>query len=143
MRMRKKLQEDELEFQIAPMVDVLLCLLVFFIMITSASVLRSDKGITLPVASNGSKKEAARLEAVINARWNEAADRGSVMLEDTRYDDLAQLTPVLEPRYRANPRYRVVIRADRNTPSSYVQKIMEACAEAGIADITFAVANRE
>jgi biopolymer transport protein ExbD len=51
MRMRRKMPEDELEFQIAPMVDVLLCLLVFFIMTTSAGVLRADKNLTLPPAT--------------------------------------------------------------------------------------------
>ncbi|MGH8046170.1 MAG: ExbD/TolR family protein, partial [Chthoniobacterales bacterium] len=43
----------EPEFQVAPMIDVLLVLLVFFMMITSAQVLKVDQTIKLPVAKNG------------------------------------------------------------------------------------------
>jgi len=37
----------------------------------------------------------------------------------------------------------VVIRADRKTPAQYVEKVMGACAEAGITDIAFSVLNHE
>lgn len=127
----------------APMVDVLLCLLVFFVMITSASVLKSDKSIKLPVAKNSTKKEASRAEALLNVRWTSAENSGYVTLDSMIYRKLEDLVPVLEPLHKANPKYRAVIRADRECPSHYVQKVMNSCAEAGIADITFSVLNRE
>ena len=43
-------------FQVAPMVDVLLVLLIFFMSITSAQVLKVDKSITLPLAATPSRK---------------------------------------------------------------------------------------
>ena len=43
--------DGEPEFQVAPMIDVLLVLLIFFMSITSAQVLKVDKNISLPVAS--------------------------------------------------------------------------------------------
>ena len=42
---------DEPEFQIAPMIDVLLVLLIFFMSITTLRVERMDKTVNLPVAS--------------------------------------------------------------------------------------------
>ncbi len=135
--------EEELEFQIAPMVDVLLCLLVFFIMITSASVLRSDRTITLPVAPNSTKKETSRAEALLNVRWNHEEKKGFVTLEETKHQNLENLTLVLAPRWNANNAYRAVIRADRECPAQYVEKVMAACAQAGIQDITFSVLNRD
>ena len=45
-------ESGEPEFQIAPMIDVLLVLLVFFMSITSAEVLKVDKNIRLPVSPN-------------------------------------------------------------------------------------------
>ena len=51
MRCRHLHQDEELEFQIAPMVDVLLVILVFFVLITSASVLRMTSNVALPVAA--------------------------------------------------------------------------------------------
>lgn len=135
--------EEELEFQIAPMVDVLLCLLVFFIMITSASVLRSDRTITLPVAPNSTKKETSRAEALLNVRWSHEEKKGFVTLEETKHTNLENLTFVLTPRWNANNAYRAVIRADRECPAQYVEKVMAACAQAGIQDITFSVLNRD
>ena len=49
--------DGEPEFQIAPMIDVLLVLLIFFMSITSAQVLSIDKEIQLPVAEDAKKKE--------------------------------------------------------------------------------------
>ena len=42
---------DEPEFQIAPMIDVLLVLLIFFMSITTIQVVRVDRNIVLPVAT--------------------------------------------------------------------------------------------
>ncbi len=50
----------EPEFQIAPMIDVLLVMLIFFMTITSAQVLKVDKTISLPVAKNAQKKDTSR-----------------------------------------------------------------------------------
>ena len=50
--------DGEPEFQVAPMVDVLLTILVFFMMITSAQVLKVDKTITLPVAPDALKRDS-------------------------------------------------------------------------------------
>ena len=51
-------ESGEPEFQIAPMIDVLLVLLVFFMSITSAEVLKVDQNIVLPVSPNAKKREA-------------------------------------------------------------------------------------
>jgi len=47
--------EGEPEVQIAPMIDVLLVLLIFFMSITSAQVLKVDKSIELPISANALK----------------------------------------------------------------------------------------
>ena len=143
MRMRRQPPDDELEFQIAPMVDVLLCLLVFFIMTTSAGVLRADRNLNLPVAPNSTRKDAARYEAILNVRWSAATRKGEVNMEEIVYNDLDKLTPILAPRVKANPAYRAVIRADRDCPARFVSRVMGVCAGAGIDDITFSVLNRE
>ncbi len=142
MKIRQGHQE-ELGFQIAPMCDVLLVLLVFFITITSASALRSDREINLPVGPNATKKESARSEAILNVSWETEKNIGGVGVESVMMTKLEDLTTFLAPRHKADPNYRVVIRADRDTPASYIEKVMAACAEAGIADIAFSALNRE
>ncbi|HEY5813841.1 MAG TPA: biopolymer transporter ExbD [Terrimicrobiaceae bacterium] len=134
---------DDLGFQIAPMCDVLLVLLVFFISITATSSLRSDRAIELPVGPNATKKESARSEALINVRWVPEKASGVVAIESKVITELPAVTEMLTPRSKADPQYRVVIRADRKTPAQYVEKVMSACAEAGINDIAFSVLNRD
>ena len=148
MRLRKQPHHEELEFQIAPMVDVLLVLLVFFITITSASQLRSDKSLHLPVAKNGveKKKETGRAEAILNVRWlaNEGKEgKGTVTMDDIKYEKVDDLVPVLTPLYKKNNALRALIRADKEALASYIQKVMTACAQAGIVNITFATLNKE
>jgi len=135
----------EPEFQIAPMIDVLLVMLIFFMTITSTQVLRVDKEITLPVAPNSEKKESARAEAVINVRWYDQAKRAEIIFEDRPYsrENMDQLVSLLKTRRGDNPKYRAVIRGDKKLPARYVADSMDACGQAGISDIAFSVANKE
>lgn len=134
---------EDLGFQIAPMCDVLLVLLVFFITITSASQLRSEREVNLPIGPNATKKQTARAEAILNVKWVPEKSAGVVAIESTVMTGLPEVTAMLAPRYKNDPNYRVVVRADRNTPADFVEKVMGACAEAGISDIAFAVLNHE
>ncbi len=135
----------EPEFQIAPMIDVLLVMLIFFMTITSTQVLRVDKEITLPVAPNSEKKENTRAEAVINVRWYDEAKRAEIVFEDKPYpkENMDALIAVLKTRRGDNPKYRAVIRGDKKLPARYVADSMDACGQAGISDIAFSVANKE
>jgi biopolymer transport protein ExbD len=45
--------EEDPEFQIAPMIDILLVLLVFFMSISSTEVLQTNDKVRLPVAKDG------------------------------------------------------------------------------------------
>ncbi|HEY8899790.1 MAG TPA: biopolymer transporter ExbD [Chthoniobacterales bacterium] len=143
MRVRKHGPEEELEFQIAPMIDVLLVVLVFFIMITSASVLQGDPDIQLPVAAHATKPEKSRAEAVLNLHWKPEARAGWVVMDSVRFDKLDDLTAKLKGPAASEKNFRVLIRADRTLPSIYVQKVLEACAEAGVSNTVFTALNRD
>jgi len=142
MKIRQRPAED-LGFQIAPMCDVLLVLLIFFVAVTSASALRSDRDINLPVGTNATKKATAKAEAVLNVKWVPEKSAGVVVIESNILTELPQITQILAPRFQADPSYRVVIRADKKTPAELVENVMGAVAEAGISDITFSVLNHE
>jgi len=134
----------EPEFQIAPMIDVLLVMLIFFMTITSTQVLRVDNNITLPVAPNSVKKDNARSEALINIRWDDKTKKADITFDDRSYiDKLDQLVAILKERRGKDEKYRVVIRGDQKLPARYVAQAMGAAGEAGISDISFAVANKE
>ena len=148
------IEGGEPEFQIAPMVDVLLVMLVFFMMITSAQVLKVDKAIQLPVAPDAEKKDNARAECVINVRWSPQTHK-AVFVFDTKaftQDQEAQLTPLLKAAKAVgeqkitsaqNPSFRAVIRGDKDLPAKYISQVMNSCGEAGISDISFSTVNKQ
>ena len=144
--------DGEPEFQIAPMIDVLLVLLIFFMSITSAQVLRVDKGINLPVAAHGSKKDNTRAEAIVNVRWEADKKKAIYTYDDKTYSDMTKLSAALAEAKKAsdkagaksnNPDFRVVIRGDREGSARSVAAAMNAAAEAGIGDISFSTSNKE
>ncbi|MGH6644608.1 MAG: ExbD/TolR family protein, partial [Bradyrhizobium sp.] len=104
MRARQHGAEEELEFQIAPMIDVLLVILVFFIMITSASVLQGDPDITLPVASDASKPEKSKAEAVLNLHFKDKS--GWVTMDKVTYSKLDALSKKLDAMSKGKKNFR-------------------------------------
>lgn len=146
------LESGEPDFQIAPMIDVLLVMLIFFMTITSAQVLRVDKNIQLPVAQNAAKKDTSRAEAIINVRWEVSQKRAFFSFQERAFQSPMEFVPELRQLREAserqssqgqNPNFRVVIRADREVPAMYVAQAMNASGEAGIADISFSTSNRD
>ena len=133
------------------MVDVLLTILVFFMMITSAQVLKVDKTITLPIAKDALKRDSKRSEVIVNIRWHADTKKPEFVIDDRPYATAEQLTAPLraakamgEKRVTQseNPTFRAVIRGDQNVPALYVSQAMNVCGEAGIVDISFSALNK-
>jgi biopolymer transport protein ExbD len=144
--------DGEPEFQIAPMIDVLLVLLIFFMSITTAQVMKVDKSVTLPIAPNAIKRDNTRGEAIVNVRWDVKARKATYVVDEKEYQDAADLSKILMAAKKvgeakvtksANPTFRVVIRGDRNATALSVSRAMNAAAEAGISDVSFASVNRD
>jgi biopolymer transport protein ExbD len=140
--------DGEPEFQIAPMIDVLLVLLIFFMSITSAQVLQIDKDISLPVAPDAKKKDNKNQmnEGAVNIAYkaNKAAIKfgGNVGANDFS-DNLQGLVDRLTELKRTNPSYRIIIRGDRAVPAVEIQKVMNVIGQAGIDDISFSALNTD
>jgi len=145
-------ESGEPEFQVAQMIDVLLPILVFFMTITSAQVLKVDKTIQLPIAKDAQKKDNTRAEAILNVRWKLPAKKALFVFDDRTYANATEMVgPLKTARITgekkvtagANPTFRAVIRGDREVPAIFVSQAMNACAEAGITDISFSAVNKE
>ena len=138
-------ESGEPEFQVAPMIDVLLVLLIFFMSITTAEVLKIDKGIVLPVSSHAKKRdtEMAKHELALNVRWDPRETKAYVKVDDKDYPTLSDLVPVLKAKLKADDKLRVIIRGDRALPAIEIQRIMDLVGQGGISDIAFAASNKE
>jgi len=147
------IEKGEPDFQIAPMVDVLLVMLIFFMVITSAQVLKVDKTIKLPIASEAAKKDDSRSEAIVNVRWDPMANKATFNFQDQLYSKGSDLLAPLKAAKQIgeqqaakpgqNPEFRIVIRGDRDVPALFVSQVMDAAAEVGISDISFSTVNHD
>jgi biopolymer transport protein ExbD len=137
--------DGEPEFQVAPMIDVLLVLLIFFMSITSAQVLKVDKSIKLPVATHGIKRDDKAAAGLINISWDATTGQAKYKLDDRELDpnDKEGIARELTARKGSNEKYRLLIRADRQCHAKYISKALEWGAEAGIDNIAFSGLNRE
>lgn len=144
--------EGDPEFQIAPMIDVLIVLLVFFMSITSTQVLQVDRTVELPLAPDAKKKDDKRSEVVVNVRWNSLSEQPTFVVNDRAYAKANEIVPILQSARTSGERlgkadesknFRAVIRADRNTHAVAVSQAMNAAAEAGIVDISFSAMNKD
>ena len=136
--------DGEPEFQIAPMIDVLLVLLVFFVMITSAEVLKVDKKLTLPVSPNAKPREPemAKHEMAVNLRHDPSANKGVLVMDDKIYDNWLEVIPIIKAALLRDEKLRIVVRGDAQVPAGEIQRVMDLIGQAGIADIAFASSNK-
>ena len=139
-------------FQIAPMIDVLLVLLIFFMSITTAQALKVDKSIQLPIFANALKKDMTRADAIVNLRWDAAKRKADYIVDDKVFRETPELVKALAAAKKVgeakatkgpNPTFRCVIRGDREATAMSVSRAMNAAAEAGISDISFSAVNKD
>jgi biopolymer transport protein ExbD len=141
-RQKRRIDSDgDPEFQVAPMVDVLLVLMLFFMAITSTEVLKKDPNLHLPDANHAKPADKDQKKAtnqiVVNVDWTRNA--AIFTIDGIRYPDADALTSVLAQHYHQNPQAYVLIRADQDVEYSNISDVMTSCAAAGIGTVSFAV----
>lgn len=144
VRERKNPVEEDPEFQIAPMIDILLVLLVFFMSISSTEVLQANRNIHLPVAKDGkgaSKNNPGQV--IVNITWVALNNIGALEVNDQKYARPADVIPLLQKAISSNPLARVLVRADKDVRYEYIRSLLQAVGAAGITNITFSVVDKE
>jgi len=135
--------EEDPEFQIAPMVDILLVLLIFFMSISSSEVLQTNQNIILPIAKDAKPPEKSKSQTIINVMWNTINSVGSLEVDKRQFEQPSELIGMLSKSVEINPATRVLIRADRHVRYEYLRTVMVAAANAGVANVTFSVVDKD
>ena len=123
---------EEAKFQMAPMIDMVFLLLIFFMCASSISQNRTKK-LEMPFASKGVvPKERPD-------RWtvNILAD-GSLYSGD-RPATIDELKAEVQDRLKTEPKTKVYVRADANVHHKEVKKLLNAMASIGVDDFIFGV----
>jgi biopolymer transport protein ExbD len=143
-RQRKRRRADtdgDPEFQVAPMVDVLLVLMLFFMAITSTEVLKNDKKVALPDASHAKPNEGHPHdhEITINVEWDPFKQAALYVLDSTSSPNADGLAGLIAARHNADAASYVVIRADKDVQYSSISDLMTVCGNSGIGSVAFSV----
>lgn len=134
---RKGFQEEEPEFQMAPMIDIIFQLLIFFMVISTFQQLEDVVGVELPVADESQTKKSSYGEIVINVM-----DDGAIVFNQRIYE-IEELLEVLTEETGSTQKVRVTIRGDSGVPHAWIASVMKICAAAGIWDVSFATLQEE
>ena len=124
-------EEVDPEFELTPMIDIVFLLIAFFmtlISFISAELIE----LKLPDANQASIPEEQGDRQYISVDISGQAYFGSTPIS---YEALPE---ALAAGRTAQPTLKVFLRADSNTAHRHVNRVMEACAEAGIFDLIFA-----
>jgi biopolymer transport protein ExbD len=141
-RVRKPEPDVDPEFQIAPMIDILLVLLVFFMSISSTEVLQSSQDVNLPVARDASESKKNPGQVIVNVLYNPLSTE-TVIEVDERAIKSGELAPMLQAKVVANPLVRVLVRADKEVRYEFMRGLLETVGRAGVGNVTFSVADKE
>ena len=140
----RELPEEDPEFQIAPMIDILLVLLVFFMSIASTQVLQTNEKVRLPMAKDAKKAgEVAEGKVIVNVLWNPLGNVGTLEIGGKNYALPPDVQPVLATEVKNNPNVQVLIRADKAVRYEYLRGLLKAAGAAGVSNVTFSVVNKE
>jgi biopolymer transport protein ExbD len=133
MKFRRRAEPHVMGFQIAPMVDVLLVLLCFFILTWNFARKEMELDVKVPTAENGGEPTLDVNQTVLNLK----ADGSMVMnTKPITFDELGDRMAVLA---RINPDYAIILRGDENVAYKYVARVLDVCRGAGIWNVAFPV----
>jgi biopolymer transport protein ExbD len=133
--------EGEPEFQIAPMIDVLLTLLIFFMSITTAQVEAVDQSIHLPEAPDAKPRTPDPNQILVNVKWNKSEQKATYVLDGKGFDDSDELKTAIEAKRATKNNPELLIRGDRDLQAKDIIKAMNCAALAGIDNIAFLTVN--
>ncbi|MFA6172119.1 MAG: biopolymer transporter ExbD [Kiritimatiellales bacterium] len=124
------------EINMAPMIDMVFLLLIFF-MVASHLTSMERVPVSLPVADKAKVPEEARDRQIITVQAE--ANGGVSYYMNLQKVDIKELSAEIARQQEKNENVRIYLRADRQVRHKHIKAVMEACAEAGIADIIFGV----
>lgn len=124
---------EEVGLQIAPMVDVTLLLLFFFMLTGKLTQGQKLLQIKLPNAESSIVPQAMEGRVIVNVD-----DKGNILTGD-QPTSLAQMKAYLKQRFINYPPLKLYIRADERTEAKLIKQVIAAGAEAGAIEVVFGV----
>ncbi len=137
MNFRKAFKTESPGFQMAPMIDIVFLLLIFFMVASIYGQWESKIGINVPTADSGVDASRTPGEIIINLDKDGNIFVNSMSFTPEKLQDL--LNQIVE-KFKGHP---VIIRADKETDYKDVITIIDICRKVDIWNISFATLSSE
>ena len=137
MNFRGSIQNNVPGFHIAPMVDIVFLLLIFFLVTWNFSRTETELDVKVPKAREGKETRRAIGEVIINVKTN-----GAVVM-NRRQMNATELLDTLQKIASLYPDQAVILRGDENTDYRHVVEVLDICRRANIWNVAFATSRPE
>lgn len=136
--MKALCQEEEYHgLRIAPLIDIVFLLLIFFLVATTFYEEEKDITIKLAEATEGKEREQATRIIVVNVK------KSGIIVVKQRVKTLDQLEKDLISAKNQNPDVVVVVRCDRHTYHKHFVRILNLCEKVGVTGVAVAIFQTE
>ena len=137
MNFRGRFNSAPIGFQIAPLVDIFLVLLIFFIVTWTLAKNETELDVKVPTAKEGKDSNRMAGEVILNVK----AD-GTVILNRQRLSPEA-LQNTLQRISKLYPDQAVVLRGDEKVDYRHVVDVLDICRKVNIWNVAFATSRPE
>ena len=137
MNFHKRSLPEPAGFQLAPMIDIVFLLLIFFIITWNFARYETELDVTVPAAKEGVDSQRAVGEIILNVRKD-----GTIVMnrqELSREQLLGKLAQIAQ----TYPDQAVILRGDVNTEYQHIIAVLDTCREANIWNVAFATLKPE
>jgi biopolymer transport protein ExbD len=129
--MKYKLKKDDLELNLAPMIDVVFLLLIFFIVASTLNLREVKSNIKLPDTKVVEHKEETEINVSINSE-------GQIFLGKAEVD-LKSLEARLRNKLKNDSINNLTIFADKEVPFQNVVEVMDIAKKIKVKNLSFAL----
>ena len=134
MKFNTKIPEP-IGFQLAPMLDVVFLLLIFFVVTQKFILNEQDLKVKVPTAPKSTEETSRAInEMIINAREE---DGDLVITIDRELHTLKSLKEMLEKQIGVDPNQPVRIRGDAQMSWQRMADVISTCSQAGVWNVSF------
>lgn len=132
MLFRSTIEPERPGLQLAPMIDIVFLLLIFFLVTWAFARFETELDVRVPVAKEGADPNRNVGEVIVNVRRD-----GTLVLEgqDISSSDLTERLSRIAGVYRD---VAVILRGDEQTHYKNIVHVLDLCREAGIWNVAFA-----
>lgn len=137
MNFRQKSVPEAPGFQIAPMVDIVFLLLIFFLVTWNFARVETELDVKVPTAKEGKESRRATGEVIINVKSD-----GTIVM-NRRPLSPEELGATLRKISELYPDQAVVLRGDQSTDYRHIVAVLDICRAANIWNVAFATGRPE